>query len=126
MNAASKSVLVVDDEEDFRLLIRHHVEVNLRGTVYEADTGQHALDLAAHCKPALIVMELELPDIDGFEAIEKIKANPTTAATPILALSNYCQHPEWKLRALGSGCALCIDKGDFSTEGVTALHRLLG
>jgi CheY-like chemotaxis protein len=97
-------ILVVDDMPDTRRLMRRVLERNgLR--VIEADTGEAALRSAVRDRPALIVLDLRLPGISGFDVARNIRANadPVLAATPILACSASVQ-AEVRREALDAGC----------------------
>ena len=97
-------ILVVDDMVESRRLMRRVLERSgLR--VIEADTGEAALRAASRDRPALIVLDLRLPGISGFDVARRIRANPDTAlaATPILACSASVQ-AEVRREALDAGC----------------------
>jgi CheY-like chemotaxis protein len=97
-------ILVVDDMADTRRLMRRVLERNgLR--VIEADTGEAAVRSAVRDRPALIVLDLRLPGISGFDVARSIRANadPELAATPILACSASVQ-AEVRREALDAGC----------------------
>lgn len=70
--------------------------------VTEASTGHDALRLAAE-QPALILLEVKLPDMSGFEVCQRLKADPTTAPIPVLYRSAICRCTEDKIRGLESG-----------------------
>ncbi len=79
-------VLVVDDIESNRYLIKEYLfQVNL--TVIEARNGQEALLLAEKHQPDLILMDLRMPTMNGYEATNHLKSNPRTANIPIIALT---------------------------------------
>ena len=115
-------ILVVDDMVETRRLMRRVLE---RGglRVIEADTGDAALRMAAHNRPALIVLDLRLPGISGFDVARKIRADPdrALAATPILACSASVQ-PEVRREALDAGCDAFEGK-PFAIAGFADLIR---
>jgi CheY-like chemotaxis protein len=115
-------ILVVDDMAETRRLMRRVLE---RGglRVIEADTGDAALRMAAHNRPALIVLDLRLPGISGFDVARKIRADPdrALAATPILACSASVQ-PEVRREALDAGCDAFEGK-PFAIAGFADLIR---
>jgi PAS domain S-box-containing protein len=83
---AKAQVLVVDDIESNCDLIEEYLsQVNLR--VISAENGQQALKFAEEYHPALILMELRVPEMNGYEAIKRLKANPKTADIPVIALT---------------------------------------
>jgi len=79
-------ILVVDDEPDLRALLRDQLEME-GFRVMEAGRALEAVELARERQPSLITMDLMLPDLDGFEAIRLLRAQPETRATPVLILS---------------------------------------
>jgi len=79
-------ILVVDDEEDIRELVR----LNLTKEGYEildCDSGEQALSLSRGKQPDLVVLDLMLPGIDGIEVCRRLKADPKTAAIPVVILT---------------------------------------
>jgi CheY-like chemotaxis protein len=115
-------ILVVDDMAETRRLMRRVLE---RGglRVIEADTGETALRMAAHDRPALIVLDLRLPGISGFDVARRIRADPdrALAATPILACSASVQ-PDVRREALDAGCDAFEGK-PFAIAGFADLIR---
>lgn len=88
MNATSRRILVVEDNALNMKLV--HTLLRLEGyEVLEAATGEQALDVAERERPDLILMDIQLPGIDGLEACRRMKRNPTTAAIPIVALTSH-------------------------------------
>jgi two-component system phosphate regulon response regulator PhoB len=83
---SAKTILVIDDEEDIREL----VGLNLRREGYEVvacETGEQALDRVSSVAPALIVLDLMLPGIDGLEVCKRLKADSGTRTIPVVMLS---------------------------------------
>ncbi len=79
-----KKILVVDDDADVRQLIR----VTLRAyEVVEGSNGLEALEMAAREKPALIILDVMMPRMNGFEVIKQMKADPIVAEIPIVLLT---------------------------------------
>ncbi len=97
----SKRILVVEDQEDNRQILRDL----LSSTGYEmveAENGEEALTVAAAEQPDLILMDIQLPLLDGYEATRRIKANPALAKIPIIAITSYAlSGDEEKARAAG-------------------------
>ncbi|RKZ50685.1 MAG: hypothetical protein DRR16_02290 [Candidatus Parabeggiatoa sp. nov. 3] len=83
---AKERVLTVDDIESNRHLIKGWLsQVNLE--VIDAESGQNAILLAREYHPSLILMDLRMPEMDGYETIQRLKANPATQNIPIIALT---------------------------------------
>ena len=78
-------ILVVDDEPSDRILLRKILGKNY--VVTEASNGEEAVDLARSEKPALILMDIIMPKVDGYNACYRIKTDPLTAEIPVVMLT---------------------------------------
>ena len=78
-------ILVADDEPGVRLTVSRMLEKDY--VVLEAINGEEAVDIAQGQKPALILMDLMMPKMDGYTACSKIRANPVTKAIPVVMLT---------------------------------------
>lgn len=96
------SILNVDDYEPARHA-RTKVLTHAGFEVKEAGTGQQALQIAAQDRVELIVLDVNLPDISGFEVCRRLKLDPITAAIPVLHLSATSTRPEQQVTGLESG-----------------------
>ena len=95
-------LLLVEDEQVNRDLFRRRLE--RKGyVVLSAENGSSAVALTQSEKPDLVLMDLGLPDLDGWEATRRIKADPATAAIPIIVLSAHAT-TEARERAFAAGC----------------------
>lgn len=82
-NAAARKLLVIDDEEVSRYLVRSVLgQTNFR--ILEAATGREGLQKARDEQPAMIILDLSMPDSSGFEVLRKLKENPHTSAIPVI------------------------------------------
>ena len=98
----SKIILVVEDALLNMKLIREIL--TYRGdTVFEAANGREGVDLAIEKKPDIILMDIQMPVMDGMEATQLIKTNPATRHIPIVALTGYAMDGD-KKRMLEAGC----------------------
>ena len=79
-------ILIVEDNERNLKLVRDVLQVKGHETI-EAVTGEDGVRLAREYKPDLILMDIELPGINGIEALRQIRANPDNARTPIIAVT---------------------------------------
>jgi two-component system cell cycle response regulator DivK len=84
----SRRILVVDDQEDNRRILRDLL-TNSGFAVIEAKTGEEAVALAEAQTPDLILMDIQLPGIDGYESTRQIKAKPALRATPLIVVTSY-------------------------------------
>ena len=119
------TVVVVDDYSDGRELMG--MLLRKEGfTVKEAATGAEALALAAD-RPSLMVLDVNLPDIDGFEVCRRIKTDPRTAGVAILQVSAAYREPGHRVRGLEGGAdaylTLPVDKQELIAT-VRALLRI--
>ena len=83
---AGERVLVVEDNDKSMKLFRDVLEVSGYSTL-EATTGEEAVELALTHEPALVLMDVQLPGIDGVEALERLRQNWRTASIPVLAVT---------------------------------------
>src|SRR5512145_707309 len=99
--AMTKRILVVEDQEDLRGVLR----TLLTGSGYEmleAADGETGVARAKSDRPDLILMDIQMPVLDGYEATRRIKADPDLAATPVIAVSSFAMKgDEEKARAAG-------------------------
>jgi two-component system cell cycle response regulator DivK len=83
---AGERVLVVEDNEKSMKLFRDVLQATGHDTL-EARSGEQAVELALAHRPALVLMDVHLPGIDGVEALSRLRGDERTAAIPILALT---------------------------------------
>jgi two-component system cell cycle response regulator DivK len=79
-------VLIVEDNEKNMKLVRDVLQATGYSTL-EATTGEEAIELSLSQAPALVLMDVQLPGIDGVEALERLRQNERTASIPVLALT---------------------------------------
>jgi two-component system cell cycle response regulator DivK len=104
----SKRILVVEDQEDNRRILRDLL-TSAGYEIIQAENGQEALAAAARERPDLILMDIQLPLLDGYEATRRIKADPDLRAIPIIAVTSYAlSGDEGKARA--AGCDAYVTK----------------
>jgi two-component system cell cycle response regulator DivK len=84
----SKIILVIEDQEDNRRIMRDLL-TSAGYKVVEAVTGEAGVMSAEAHRPDLILMDIQLPDFDGYEATRRIKANPALSAIPVIAVTSY-------------------------------------
>src|SRR5262249_41333542 len=117
------SILYVDDDE----VNRHALTWMLQHAGFrtrEAKTGADALRLAAE-KPDLIILDVNLPDIDGFEVCRRIKGQPATAAIPVLHVSGVFVRSEDRTHGLEGGADAYLTKPAEPREVVATVRALL-
>lgn len=94
-------ILYVEDSPQNRDVVRRHLQGVF--SVFEAEDGEHGLDRAQRDMPDLILMDLSLPRLDGWEATRRLKANPALAAIPVIALTAHASRED-QARARAAGC----------------------
>lgn len=116
-------VLVVDDYEDAREMYAECLDAS-GFAVAQAESGSEAVAKALALKPALIVMDLALPGMDGWTATRAIKTDARTAAIPVVALTG---HARWDASraAREAGCDAFLTKPCLPDEVVDIVRRLL-
>ena len=104
----SKRILVVEDQEDNRRILRDLL-TSAGYEVIEATTGEEAVAAAQAQGPDLILMDIQLPGIDGYEATRRIKANPALRGIPVIAVTSYALSGD-DARAFEAGCDAYVAK----------------
>lgn len=100
-SSMSKILLVEDNEMNRDMLSRRLIRKGFE--VVMAEDGQAGVDMAGTESPDLILMDLSLPVIDGWEATRQIKGNPSTAEVPVIALTAHAMQGDEE-KALEAGC----------------------
>jgi two-component system cell cycle response regulator DivK len=104
----SKRILVVEDQEDNREILRALLE-SIGHQMIEAFDGEAAVAKAIEHRPDLILMDIQLPVLDGYEATRRIKANVELRSIPIIVVTSYAlSGDEEKARA--AGCDAYVTK----------------
>ena len=101
-NKKQKRILICEDEPDMRGILQSMIE-SAGYEVIPAEDGQMSLDLAVKQRPDMILLDLVMPKLSGFEVLEKLRYNPATQDIPVIILSNLGQEKEVsKGKALGA------------------------
>ncbi|MBI2524572.1 MAG: response regulator [Candidatus Rokubacteria bacterium] len=116
----SGRILVVDDHDENRRIL-HDLLDGAGFELLEAATGEEAVQLAEQHVPDLILMDIQLPGIDGHEATRRIKANPALRRIPIIAVTSYALAGD-EAKALAAGCDDYVAK-PFSPRALLAKVR---
>jgi two-component system cell cycle response regulator DivK len=98
----NKRILVIEDQEDNRQIVRDLMAASGYELI-EATTGEEGIEAAARETPDLILMDIQLPGIDGYEVTRRIKANPQLKTIPIIAVTSYALSGDDK-KAFAAGC----------------------
>lgn len=103
-----KRILVIEDNKTNRYLIGFILKKN-GYEVLEAKTGEEGVELALKEKPNLIIMDIQLPGIDGLETTKRIRESKVDGGVPIIALTSYAMTGD-RERALSAGCNGYLEK----------------
>ena len=118
-----KKILVVDDNDTNLYLIRFILEKNGH-EVIEAKDGLEGVKLALEEEPDLVIMDIQLPGIDGHEATRRIRGEESKEEIPIIALTSFAM-PIDKELALGAGCNSYLTKPIDVQTFITEVNRYL-
>ena len=120
----AKRILVVEDHEENRQILR-----DLLGhagfEMLEAYSGEDGVMAAARERPDLILMDIQLPGIDGYEVTRRIKADPALRAIPIIAVTSYALSGDDQ-KALAAGCDAYVTKPFSPRELLAKIRGFLG
>ena len=118
-------IAIVDDTPDARRLIRRILQSQGEYTIYEAANGREALELASRELPDLIILDLMMPETDGFAVLDALKANPQTQNIPVIVVTAKELTFAEKERLRGQIHSL-LQKGEFmNDEFLDEVHALL-
>ena len=118
----SKRILVVEDQEDNRRIVRDLL-TSVGYEIIEALNGEEGVQAAETHVPDLILMDIQLPVLDGYEATRRIKANPTIQHIPIIVVTSYALSGD-DVKAAEAGCDGYVSK-PFSPRALLAKVREL-
>jgi len=120
----NKTILVVEDQEDNRQILRDLL-ASSGFLMIEAHDGQQALAMARSQRPDLILMDIQLPVVDGYEATRSIKRDPELKHIPVIAVTSYALSGDEE-RAREAGCDAYVAK-PYSTRHLLAkIGQFLG
>jgi len=118
---SKKNILIVEDDQFFRELLTK--KLSSEGfTMLEAANGESGVEMIKEKKPDLILLDLLLPGIDGFEVLSKVKADSNTSNIPVIILSNLGQQEDIE-RGLKLGAADYLIKSQFDIDSIVEKVR---
>jgi signal transduction histidine kinase len=112
--------LLVDDEEPFRYVLRHIAEGG-GFAVLEASDGEHALEIARAERPDVVLLDLQMPRMDGFSALAEMSRDPQLRGTPVIVCTSLALDLDQK-RSLAAAHAI-VSKHDISRDGLASLMQ---
>lgn len=108
-------IAIVDDHPDVRRLIRRILQAQGNYTLFEAENGRQAIELARKEHPDLIILDLMMPEMDGFSVLDALKSSSETADIPVIVVTAKELTPAEKERLKGHIQSL-MQKGDFMSD----------
>ena len=119
-----KNVLVIEDNEDNIVLITRLLEKS-GYKVMQAKTGLIGYEMAISQKPDFILLDIQLPDIEGIEVLHRIRANKETEKIIVIAVTSYAMEGD-RERLLGSGCNGYIEKPIDPLRVINQIQQITG
>ena len=120
---STRTIMIVEDYDDTRLLLKHGLE-GLGYSVLEASNGQEAVDIADREHPDLILMDLDLPILDGIAATQKIRQQSHMESVPIVAVTAYPMSYS-RVKAFAKGCNEYMPKPIDMSQLASLVNRYL-
>jgi threonine synthase len=108
-------VAIIDDTPEARRLIRRILQSQGDFTIFEAENGREGLDMVRREQPDLIILDLMMPEMDGFAVMDSLKADQDTAQIPVIVATAKELTPHEKER-LGTQIQALMQKGDFLND----------
>jgi len=118
-----KTVLVVEDNPDNQQIISYALQ-RAGYKVIAAETGEKGVELAIANHPGLILMDINLPGIDGIEATRRIRASDADGSVPIVAITSYAMRGD-REKIMAAGCNGYFEKPFDPVTIVAQIHQLL-
>ena len=101
-------ILVIEDNEQNLYLVRYILEQK-NYEVFAAQDGKSGIEMAASLKPAIILLDIQLPGMDGYAVARNLRKNPDLAETPIVAVTSYAMQGD-REKVMEAGCNGYIEK----------------
>ncbi len=118
-----KKVLIVEDNDN-NLYMMRFILTSLGHTVIEARDGLAGIELASRERPDLILMDIQLPLLDGYAATRKMRADPALRDVPIIAVTSYAMVGD-REKALDAGCTAYVEKPIDPESFIQELRRFV-
>jgi CheY-like chemotaxis protein len=120
-----RSVMVVEDDDAVRAVLAQALGSELGAYTVVAPDGAEALRWAERLRPTVVILDLMLPNVDGFEVARQLRESPVTAATRIIAISAMTPVGVVRERALAAGCNAFVAKPFRIDELLDLVHQHL-
>ncbi len=121
-NSERKKVLIIDDSSSVRDIVRNVISTEGYRLI-EAENGQEGINILKHTKPDLILLDIVMPEMDGFKVLENLKSNPETKDIPVVMLTVKTQK-EAVEKAVNLGCNAYIAKPFISSTLMKKINEM--
>jgi len=108
---ASPYLLLVDDDEGLCAYLRIALKLGTQVDIVVAGTGEAGLAAAERQRPRLVILDLMLPDMDGFEFLRRFRGMAENAKVPVIGFSIHAWERDLRESLIRAGCDACLDKG---------------
>jgi CheY-like chemotaxis protein len=119
-----KTVLVIEDNDDNMELITFILEEN-GYKVLKAETGRQGFDMALKSRPDFIILDIQLPDIDGLEVLRKIRSLEIDGSIPVIAMTSYAMVGD-REKMMVAGCNGYIEKPIDPETVINQIREIIG
>jgi len=119
-----ETALVIEDNQNNMILICDILEFN-KYRVIQAETGMLGFEIANEKQPDFILLDIQLPDMNGINVLEKIRTNNNTSRIPVIAMTSYTMAGD-KGKFLAAGCNGYIEKPIDPTLVIMQINQALG
>ncbi len=119
-----KTALVIEDNADNMELITFILERGGYRTL-KAETGQQGFDLALAARPDFIILDIQLPDTDGLEVLQKIRGSEADGTIPVIAMTSYAMAGD-REQLLAAGCTGYIEKPIDPGKVIYQIRQIIG
>jgi two-component system, cell cycle response regulator DivK len=121
---ANTKILIMEDDDDTQGMVRFLLEYKGYDVLVAKD-GKHGLEIAQNEKPALILLDLAMPEMDGLSVAHHLKGDPSTKDIPVIAVTAYTMASDRRM-ALNAGCDGFIGKPMNVPEFIAEVEKFLG
>jgi CheY-like chemotaxis protein len=121
---AKTRVLIMEDDDDTQGMVRFLLEYKGYDVLVAKD-GKHGLELALQEKPDLILLDLAMPEMDGWSVAHRLKGDPATKAIPVIAVTAYTMSSDRRM-AMNAGCDGFISKPMNVPQFIAEIEKFLG
>jgi two-component system, cell cycle response regulator DivK len=119
-----QTALIIEDNPDNMVLITRLLEKAGYKTL-QAITGMEGVEMAIHNTPDFIILDIQLPDIDGREVLQRIRGSEIAASIPIIAMTSYAMSGD-REKLLAAGCDAYIEKPIDPLRVISQIKQVIG